>query len=496
MEVDGNPFSRTCLEKYIVPSDIRSSERYMIPRKCYMRMTQLQILVGSLEKNNKLQIIIHIPNSSKLIKVAKKSLDENTLKYVQERANSNGFYAIPLDVTVLYEYKHSAQIMHPSIMQVDVDLLSSILKISRTLGSCHISLAKALQMPLISSFRCKKDSKLAAIIDMEVYSINISRSFPTNLIRSNGDVTDELSESSFVNLTFLKERIKSGQLLFYDDLTNEGLTFSKALKVHDFIIPVRSTHPFTDFFNVMTQDEVQVNQIKIIIVGNDYFFSMFLREFISYNNKQRIPNGQFNIYYLALSKERSIIAEYISQNSEMYKNFFFTKEWFNIFLVDSIVQNIYPLIYSKVDKLINGGTRKLRLNGADVFLLTETDQIITEMFSQIIIKSSNEKKPGDTPTKINIFRSVSKQYSLSLSSLSILFENNLLSVSNDSKISKLNNSDMRELKSGFKRLTISSSEKSSDYNVSVDGIVYFNVKSINLSIHDQQNSVQILTFAE
>jgi hypothetical protein len=160
-------------ERLQSPAQQQSQEKYLVPRNSWIRITAILIRPRRLEKNPKIRIRISVPNSARVVRTSYIAIDSQLLSWLQSNQNSAGFAEIPVDITILCEYRHDVRVNHPNNLDFDVETSRG-----KAIGFGTVDLANVIQAPIETLLICRKDSATTASIKIEMHSLCISRTSP------------------------------------------------------------------------------------------------------------------------------------------------------------------------------------------------------------------------------------------------------------------------------------------------------------------------------
>ena len=309
-------------EKLESPAQQQSHETYLIPRNCWLKITSLQIKPSQLDKNQKLRIRISVPNSARVIRTSPIQLEDSFLSTLQNAQNQAGFSEMKLDIRVLLEYKHDVRIGHQNNLDFDVESLSPVISRSKTLGSSAIDLTQVLQKSIQTNLILRKDNDATASINIEIYSLCLSKKNPPLNLTNNSMTTfnsesDSESDLPVVTAHFEKtisNLFKTNRLLILDDRTPQGQTLLQGASLNDFVLPISDSQIVQLIFNIAEQEFLPSpqNPFVFIIAGDDFFVCNVLRHFIAMRDKSTLQDDTFRFIHVPVVKERSHFARKIA----------------------------------------------------------------------------------------------------------------------------------------------------------------------------------------
>ena len=499
-------------EQYESSAEAQSQSQNLVPRKCWLHITQLLVKPTLFEKNQKLRIIIHIPNSNREVKTKKISIDDNVIKYLMSNMNSAGLTSVPIDVTVVYEYKHDIQLEHPPIMGIEVEIISSILGRSKSVGQINVNMAEIIQKNQKSTFTIQKDSQIIASIQAEIHSLCLSKTTPTSITRSNSNFSDSdsevVSESFVITDHMIQQMLRDRKVLFLDESTHQGQVLRQGLSVKDFVIPVKNNTGVQGFLNVAAQFFPYSSPIVIIMAGDDDFISMILKEMVVYREKGLISLDSFHLFVLPLSKNKSNFAKLLGKSSPAYASAFLSETWLSIFPEDSAVQNVGQQIGAAVDSIFASKLKKVDIPSCDVLVTTLSDQFVVPMFAGITIGDSSQltsSKPTENVISMKCSFTQAKQKSVQIKfhHFKAVLDHQGINVN----WKQLTNANLIPMIQSFDKYVVEEgSEKCNKFgfnlskgqqpvDIYVDGVTIKAVIGVNVTPRDRSNSVELSAFA-
>ena len=501
-------------EQYESSAEAQSQNQNLVPRKCWMHLTQLLLKPGIFEKNQKLRMIVHIPNSNREVKTRKLPIDENAIKFLNANVNSTGFSSIPIDVTIIYEYKHDIQIEHPSNMGIEIEIISSILGRSKTVGLINVNMTEIIQKSFKGTLQVTKDGIPVAFLQAEIHSLCLSKSMPIKVTRSFSTLSDSDSElpaeSTVVSDQMMMQMIKDRRVLFLDDSTHQGQVLRQGLSVKDFVIPVKNNVGVQSLLNIAAQNFPYSLPIVIVIAGDDFFVSMILKEMMTYREKGLISLDSFELFVLPLSDKHSRLAQYLGKNCEHYANTFLSPQWLSIFPEDSAVQNAAPQITASVDSIFSSELKQFPITAADVLVTTATDQFVMTMLVSLVIGENHLKKQSTAAKsientkqlKVSIYQSKQKNLLVKFYYFTAVLEGHGLTISwrhvSSSGFPMIQSRDkltFEETSEKCNKFSVSLGKSQQPVDIYIDGNKIKGVTALNVTLRDQDNSLCLSALA-
>lgn len=382
---------KVSIEKLDSPAQQQSQEMYLLPRKCWMKMSNLQIRPSSFEKNQKIRIKISVPNSARVVRSQPIQIDDSMLTYLDKVQNPAGFAEIPIDITAVCEYNHDVRFGHQSNLEIEIEVISSILSRSKTIGSLTIDLANALQCPIKTVLVFQRDHQTTASLRIQLYSLCISRDLPQAKVRANSSVflSDSDSEQPSQSLPPQTEQnilqiLKGDHIILVDTTTPQGQIMRQGLSLSDSVYPVTDPNMIQFVFDVVTKVGVQT-PYRMIIAGGDSFICLVLNKFLLMRDRGILSTDTFSFIPVPLSQKGSHISQLAGNVSSKYAEMFLTSQWSQIFLEDSAVQNSSGLITAQIKTIVSCPLITFQHVISDVMLTSTTDQYVVPMLLQLDI---------------------------------------------------------------------------------------------------------------
>ncbi|OHT03868.1 hypothetical protein TRFO_01597 [Tritrichomonas foetus] len=396
-------------EKLESPAQQQSQEDYLIPRNCWLKITSLQIRPSQLDKNQKIRIRISVPNSARVIRTSTIQLDDNILSALQSSQNQAGYSEMLTDITVLLEYKHDVRFGHQNNLEFDVEVLSSILSRSKTLGSAAIDLSNAIQKSVQTILMFRKDNDTTASIKIQLYSLNLSKKMPPFQKVVNSPVFNSDSDSeSIPPITAHFEKtmhhiFAQNKILIMDERTTQGHTLLQNVSTNDFVLPIKDVQIIQKIFDISESEFVPKKEpFRFIIAGDDYFICFILKAFLLMRDRGVLSNDTFSFIHIPLDSKHCKFAHKIKESSQNYSQHYLTENWFTVFQEKSPVQNASAIIESEVNFLIETPLIPVKIRIADILITTLSDQFVAPMFLMLEIGDPNGAKTGKVQLS-NIF---------------------------------------------------------------------------------------------
>ena len=500
-------------EQYESSAEAQSQNQNLVPRKCWLHISQLSVKPNLFERNQKLRMIIHIPNSNREVKTRKIPIDESAIKYLNATVNSAGFSTIPIDVTIIYEYKHDIQLDHPSFMAIEIEIISSILGRSKSVGQINVNMSDIIQKNVKNTFQIAKEGMTVAILQAEIHSLCLSKTTPITVTRSFSTLSDSDSEitqeSTIITDQMMQQMLKDRRVLFLDESTHQGQVLRQALSVKDFVIPVKNNIGVQGFLNVAAQNSPYSLPIVIVLAGDDYFVAMVLKEMVSYREKGLISLESFELFVLPLSEKHNRMAQYLGEKCQHYSNIFLSPQWLGIFPEDSAVQNVAPQITSTVDSIFSSELKQIEMTTADVLITTATDQFVLTMFVSLSIGQSHPSQQQTKPTdnikqmKCSMLQSKQKNILIKFYYFNAVLEGQGLridwrNVSNANIIPMIQSRDKYTYEQTSEKCTkfsMSLAKGQPPVDIFIDGIPVKGVMALNVTLRDPESSVVLSALA-
>lgn len=376
-------------ERYESSAEQPSQNQNLVPRKCWLRITQLLMKPSLFEKNQKLRIIVHVPNSNREVKTKKISLDEHAIRFLQTHTNNAGFSQIPIDATIIYEYKHDIQVEHPSIMIIDVEVISSILGRTKRIGQLSVNMSEVIQKNIKNTFSIGKEGNVIALLTAEIFSMSIARKTPEGIVHSYSTLSDSESEldpeSVGASESLLPKMISQKRIVFADDNSSEGQIIKQYLSVTDYYIPVRSVSTIQKFLNAASQIVPSQNPIVVVLAGDDFFVCSFLKEIAAFRDRGLINQESFAIFVLPLKPKNSTFAQFLGGKSLKYTNQFLNQKWYDFFSEENSTPIHGPQVCGTISQLFTSEMKPFIVSVGDVLITTMSDQYVVPMFNDIAI---------------------------------------------------------------------------------------------------------------
>lgn len=497
--------------KYESPAEQQSQNENLVPRKCWLKISELLVKPQLLERNQKIRLLVHVPYSNRVVKTQKIPIDDNILKALISNQNQAGFSEIPIDVTIVYEYKHNIQIEHPPMMVIEFEITSSILGRSKTGGNVAINMCDALQKPIKTQFILRKDSINTALIKGEVHSVSISKTFSSSFSHSASALTDSESEliveTPVITDSAILQMLRDKRVLICDDTTHEGQIMKQGLSLHDYVLPVTSDAPIHSLFQLASEQiPDESGPAKIIIAGDDSFAARVLNEFLAFRNRGQISQDSFRFFVVPLSEVRAELAQQLAEASPAYKASFLSPEWLKIFLVDSAVQNAAPLIASRIEQLFSGESKPVQVQGADALITTATDQFVAPMI--VALEIGQRQRLQDAKTAADAIAVRATFTGGRAKGVNVKFHHLLCrsvggrllvewrQVTNSNFIPMIQSLDKYSVEEGTQsatRVALSTAKGQAPLDIFVDGVPYRRVTMLTITMRDPSMAINLQT---
>ena len=384
-------------EKLESPAQQQSQELYLVPRNCWLRVTSFQIRTSIVEKNQKIRIRFSVPNSARVVRTSSILIDDEIMNYLQGSKNAAGFCELPIDVIVLFEYKHDVRFGHQNNLEIDIEVVSNIWSRSKSLGNAIIDLSDVIQKPMKSTSIFMKDNINTGTMNIELHSISITKTTPVistsdkmvNNINSLSESDNEPIQTTTLQVEKkIRDIFKSNIILLVDEETAQGKMLLRETGMNNFVIPVKDISLVKFIFETAAEklDLSRKTGFRFIVAGDDNFFCGILRVFMPMRDQGIFSNDSFSFIYVSLREEANdSFAKICAEKSQMYSNNFFVYDWFSIFLEDSQVQNASSLINSKLNILSTSSLIPVNVEVANVLISTISDQFTVPMFLNVQI---------------------------------------------------------------------------------------------------------------
>jgi hypothetical protein len=284
-------------ERLESPAQQQSQEKYLVPRNCWLRISSVHVPPSPLEKNPRIRIRISVPNSARTVRTSYIVVDAPLLSQLQSTPNSAGFIEIPVDITVLCEYRHDVRFGHPSQMDFEIELFRT-----KALGSAAVDLASVLQNPIQTLLILRKDNATCAGLKIEVQSLCISKQSPS-LVSSEPSASIAISESDS-DLTLpiaqqteqkIAEALSTNHLLLFNANSPSGEVFRNATLAQDYVVPISSPAMLQSVFDVSAQ-QIPADlpgSLRFVVAGDVYFLTSVLKDFLNKRDRGAFATDTF-----------------------------------------------------------------------------------------------------------------------------------------------------------------------------------------------------------
>ncbi|KAH0795272.1 phosphofurin acidic cluster sorting protein 2 [Histomonas meleagridis] len=480
-------------EKLESPAQQQSQELYLVPRNCWLHVTSFQIRPASVEKNQKIRIRFSVPNSYRVVRTSTILIDDELMNYIQSSQNAAGLTELPVDITVLFEYKHDVRFGHQSNLDIDIEIPQKLPR-SKSIGAASIDLSNAIQAPISTTLILRKDNTTTASLKIELHSITILKSSPLSTNSISPSILSESDSESIPSITTqiekkVKDIILSKNILVFDADTPQGQIFMGGTGQNNFVLPVRDQNLIQFIFDISSKllKPNSKTPFRFIIAGDDDFISQVLKQYVEMRDRGIFSSHIFNFICIPLTDgRRCSFARKLSEKSTKYAENFLSKNWFSIFLEDSEVQNASSTIASKLDLLLKSPLTPVSFSVANVVITSNTDQFVIPMLVSLRIG----KQSTNVQMKVTFTETKSKTSTLRFNALSITLDRvRLIAKWTGPTVTK----STEKKEAAANKINLAAAKGQAPVDVEIDGIVYKDAIVIMVMLREREAELMLYT---